>query len=552
MSGKNSNRGIIQTILTKRGIPLEEQERFIHPDFLKDQPDGALLLGMKKAVARLSTAIQKSEKIVIFGDYDADGVPATALLVRCLRALNIEPTPLVPTRARGYGLSAASVEEIKELQAQVLITVDNGTVAKAEIAELAAAGIDVIVVDHHEPQEGEIAEAAFAIINPKQKNCPYPFKELCGCGLAWKLMDQLYASLQKDRAQLKWELDLVALSTIADMVPLLGENRLLTLYGLKVLRKSHNLGLQALAQQAGIQLEVCTTTDVSYRLAPRINAPSRMHQEMVEGKNAALQLLVTTNKAEAARMAAHLHSQNTDRQQLVDSHLAEAEQQAEQYQEMLCLVVFHEEWSSGIIGLVAGRLMERYKRPVVALAREGEEIKGSVRTGEAVHALDLISAAAPLLSRFGGHARAAGLSLVGEVDELRAALQNWLHAQGHTLVELIEAAEKQAEIDIEIDDINLELINDLEALEPFGVGFPAPLFCSPCELTAIRLVGSSKQHFSAFLTKNGVQKKGIAFGQADRSPLANTPYMVCYTLGKETWQGVTAPVCFIQNFVSRQ
>lgn len=546
MSGSRT-QALIRTILENRGIPLDEQARFIRPDFEKDQHDAATMLGMSAAVTRIIQAIDHQEHILVFGDYDADGVPATALLERAFRGLGVTVTPLVPTRASGYGLTPEAVQIIAQLEPHLVITVDNGTVAKAEIAQLATLHIDVIVVDHHEPQEGQVAEAAVAILNPKQKDCPYPFKELCGCGLAWKLMDQLYLAMGKDRGTLKWLLDLVALSTIADMVPLVGENRLFAVFGLKVLRKTRNNGLKVLLESAGVALAEASATDVSFRLAPRINAPSRMHQEMLGGVNAALKLLTTADEKEARVLGQHLQQQNTDRQKLVDEHLTEADLQAQQQQDMLALVVYHEQWSTGIIGLVAGRLMEKHKRPVVALAKEGESVKGSVRTVDGVHALDLLTSAGSLLSRFGGHAKAAGLTLEGDISQLRKALHAWLKSQGMSLETLASSAEKKSEIELTLDDITLELTNALEGLEPFGVGFPTPLFCTHCLLSNIRAVGSDHRHLSCFLTDGKTTKKAIGFGLAHLNPDSNHTYEVCYTLGQETWQGVTSPTCFMQK-----
>src|SRR5690606_10160068 len=229
-------------LLEKRGIPAAEQAVFLDPDFDRDRHDGMAMKGMSAALARIKSAISSREKIADFGDYDADGVPATAVMARGFRRIGVEVVPLIPTRSAGYGLTPAAVEKIVATGATLLITVDNGTVAGEEIASLKKAGIDTIVCDHHEPQEGHVAQDAVAILNPKQSDCAYPFKELCGCGIAWKLLWELYGFLDKDQAQLKWDLDLVAVSTIADMVPLVGENRVLALYGLKVLRKTRNAG----------------------------------------------------------------------------------------------------------------------------------------------------------------------------------------------------------------------------------------------------------------------------------------------------------------------
>jgi single-stranded-DNA-specific exonuclease len=326
-----SNRAvedIVAKILTDRGIPKSEQATFIQPDFERDTHSPWLLPGMTVAVERLCRAHEKNDSVIVFGDYDADGVPATALLLRVCKRLGFAQVEgVIPTRTQGYGLTAAVVEELIARKPKVVVTVDNGTVAREEVKTLTEAGIDVIVVDHHEPQEGKVAEEALAIINPKMEGSMYPFQELCACALAWKLGCALAEKLYGDVVGLKWELDLVGLSTIADMVPLVGENRVLAQYGLKVLRKTKNLGLQALIEVAGVKIEQLSAGDVGFKIAPRINAPSRMHNELLNGEHSALRLLVAEDISEAREIAQHLNTQNNERQRLVDTHLAQAREQ---------------------------------------------------------------------------------------------------------------------------------------------------------------------------------------------------------------------------------
>ncbi len=541
---------ILEKILVGRGIPLAEQEHFLRPDFYKDQYDASKMLGMDVVVSRLNKAIELAEEVLIFGDYDADGVPATALLVRTLSTLGMKVVPLIPSRAQGYGLTSVIVAEVISRAPRLLITVDNGTVAKAEIAQIADAGIDVIVIDHHEPQVGEIADRALAIINPKQENCPYEFKEMCACGLSWKVVEQLYVSRSEDVQQLKWELDLVAISTIADMVPLVGENRLFARYGLHVLQKSKNVGIRALVESAGVQIDTVSAGDVGFKIAPRINAPSRMHNELVAGVNAAVQLLITSDARQAAQLARHLTDQNTERQALVDTHLLEAERQASEMDDALVLVVFHETWSTGVIGLVASRLMDRYKRPVIALAPEDGVIKGSVRSVGAVHAVEMLEASKDELERFGGHTKAAGLTFIGDIDQFRTKLSTYVQAQGFTLADLRRAAERTAELELNLSDVTLDLCTALEEMEPFGIGFSRPLFETVCTLNGLRKVGSTGQHLSGFLTEGSVRKKAIAFQQGDRDVQDGGMYRVVYTVECETWRDVSSPVCHIQNIIS--
>jgi single-stranded-DNA-specific exonuclease len=504
--------------------------------------------GMQQAIERLLRA--RKERIVIFGDYDADGVPATALLVRCLRQLGFEElVPLIPLRSEGYGLTSQSVERILSEKPTVLVTVDNGTVAKDEVAALATAGVDVIVIDHHEPQAGHVADAALAIINPKQEQCPYPFKELCGCGLAWKMLWQLAVALKVSPDFLKWELDLVALSTIADLVPLVGENRLFATYGLQVLGKTRNLGLQALAGVSGIELVGVSAGDVGFKLAPRINAPSRMHHELLpSGEHAALTLFLATSTEQAAEIAQFLNAANTDRQALVDSHVAEAHRQAQEQLEAKALVVFHESWSTGVIGLVASKLVEVYKRPAVVLALEGGVVKGSVRSIGNVHAVKLVEAGEAFLERYGGHAKAAGLTFrtgavaVGAVTGFRELVQ--LGIADASLEEMAIAGERKAEAVLSLSDVTLELAQTIQTLEPFGIGFPQPVFALKARVESLRAVGREGTHLSCFLVDPvdvKVKKKAIGFGM-QKGDLADGQLVeVLAVVTAETWQGVTSP-----------
>ena len=548
---KRTEREIMDIILEGRGILRSEQETFLNPDFVTGVHDPALMKGMKIATDRLALAIRRKEKIAIFGDYDADGVPATALLVRAFARLGVEVTALIPTRADGYGLTMSAADTIKNLGIQVLITVDNGTVSGTEIEYLLQSGIETIVCDHHEPQVGHIAEKALAILNPKQDDCPYPFKGLCGCAIAWKLACSLYSHLGVSSNSLKWELDLVALSTIADMVPLLGENRVLARYGTTVFRKSRNYGLQALASQANLQISDISAGGISFGLAPRINAPSRMHSETIEGVNASLQLLVTNDKKEAARLAAYLDDQNKQRQLLLEQHLEEARAQAEMYKEDCCLVLYTASWSTGVIGLLAGRLMEQYKRPVVILANEELLIKGSVRSVDGVDSVEMITAGAQLLLRFGGHTKAAGLTFSqnseDDVREFRRRINGWLQQQGHTVASLQVSSRKKSELELDLGEITLSLVMQLQKLEPFGIGFPAPLFNTICNVSQVRRVGATNQHLACFLKKDGVECKAIGFQLGDTQVDEKEIYDVYINPQEEVWQSKRSVSCHIRS-----
>lgn len=529
---------IVAELLASRGIT--DTAMFLDPDFDRDTHDAWTMAGMQVAVQRLARAVQEQERVIIFGDYDADGIPATALLTRALRGLGAAPIPVIPTRAAGYGLTQQAAEYLASLKPNVLVTVDNGTVAQAEIAWLTEQGIEVIVIDHHEPQVGHTADTALALINPKQPACPYPEKELCACALTWKVAVALYQYLEKDWQSLKWLLDLVALSTVADMVPLVGENRVLVHFGLKVFRQTRNRGLQALAAVSGTALEAVSAGDLGYRFGPRLNAPSRMHREEQDGRNSVLQLLLTEDVDEADQLAQFLNEQNQERQALLEDHLRVAQELARAEKDAKVLVVSHPEWSSGLIGLVASRLVEQFGRPALVLAPEDGQLKGSVRSVEGISALALMEAAEPLLERFGGHAKAGGLTVKAgvEPEAVHRALLNSEVVNDVSLQEMRRRQQRLPDMELRLAEVTTDLCERLRVLEPFGLGFPTPLFRVRATLRQRRLVGREGQHLAGFLEAEHFSCKTIWF-RAQTDLVANEQEQEWLVQVKEeVWNGI--------------
>ena len=527
-------------LLEQRGI--EDGEGFLHPDFTRDVHSAALLPDALLAAERIVLAKEKGERIVVFGDYDADGIPATACMLRVLRHLGFKDVHgVIPKRSDGYGLTEGSVAKILALKPGLVITLDNGTVSPKEVAELNAAGCEVIIIDHHEP-DAERVPAAFALVNPKREGSEYPFKELCAAALTWKVCWLVAEKLGVDTAFLKWELDLVALATIADMVPLVGENRALAHFGMLVMRKSHNRGLQALAQAAGVSLATLSAGQVGFQLGPRINAPSRMHSEEVNGRNIPLAVLVAEEGDEVLLgWAQYMSQHNQARQSLLDLTVQEALLQVEVGQtERHALVVYAPHWSSGVIGLVASRLLEKYARPVVVLAKEGDEIKGSVRSVDSIHAVSLMASGASYLARYGGHTKAGGLTLSGEaaVEEFQTTLWEWSAEQGVSLEELQASSRKKADMPLELGEIDLVLAKELELLEPFGIGFPGPVFEVSGMVRKLRTMGATGQHLGGVLEDfSGASKKFVAFNTSQPDLEDGDTVKVLAQVSAEVWQG---------------
>lgn len=507
----------INQILINRGITDKEaQERFLHPNFDRDFFDPFLLKDLEKAVKRILKAITNDEKIGIFGDYDADGIPATALLIRGLSLLKFQNIyPIIPTRTSGYGLNNDVADELIKNNCQLLVTLDNGIAAKEPIKYAFDNKIETIVVDHHLIQP-DFKPNALAIINPKQDGCHYPEKNLSACGLVFKLLWAIFVRSNKSTAPLKWLLDLVGISTIADLVPLLGENRLLAYYGLIVLKKTRNLGLSELYKSANINPESIDAYTVGFIIAPRLNAPSRMGREktLADHPNMILDLLTTDDKERAKQLSEIIAEVNTTRQEILEKIVKQASSKAKRLVEAgrLVIVLFDEEWPEGVVGLVASRLVEQFNRPAFVLGGKGEKIVGSARSIKNFHLVDNLAKIDKLLSRFGGHAMAAGLSL--EKKNLEKFSQKMESIAGQILsdVDFIKNINIDAQIDME--QIGVNLAKQIQKLAPFGMGNPQPIFLIDGRVRNIRLMGAEKQHLSFVFRSKNHEVKVVAFSNA--------------------------------------
>ncbi|MDI9439724.1 MAG: single-stranded-DNA-specific exonuclease RecJ [Limnochordia bacterium] len=492
---------LVAQILINRGITtVEAGRRFLQCD-LAETPDPFLMSGMDQAVNRIQRALDGGEQIVVYGDYDADGQTATALLVRALRRLAADPGTVsyyLPDRFdEGYGLNSQAVVALSD-EADLLISVDCGIVSHREIIEAHSRGLDVIVTDHHEP--GPELPPALAVLNPKQKGCAYPCKDLAGVGIALKLVQGLGVP--------GWEeyLELAALGTVADLVPLRGENRTIVKRGLERMRDTKNVGLRALMEASGV--EVPTAYDLGFRLGPRLNAGGRL------GDSArGVRLLLTEDGSEARELAAELSQENTRRQQVEMSILEEAVRAVEKYglDKRPALVVWGENWHQGVVGIVASRLVELYYRPTVVISVvEGEGV-ASARSIAGLHLFDTLSACAHLLTKFGGHAMAAGLSLPRENLTGFQKLFEELCAARLTPVDYLPKVRIDAKA--QLAQITSELVAELNMLEPHGVGNPYPLLQAEVSVLRTRKVGAENQHLQLTVQDGTVQEMpAIAFG----------------------------------------
>jgi single-stranded-DNA-specific exonuclease len=460
-------------LLVARGISTADAaRRFLTPS-LADLHSPFAMSGMQRALERLEAAIAGKEKIFIYGDYDVDGTVAIVILKTAIELAGGVADFHIPHRIRdGYGMKDSVIEQAARDGVRLVVSVDTGIRAFAAAEAARRAGVDLIVTDHHLPHPEEGVPAAFAVLNPNQPGCAYPSKSLCGAGVAFKMAQALLEKIGRERL-LPSFLKMVALATIADAVPLEGENRVFARLGLEGLRTPANAGLKALMQVAALDgRRPLTTGDVAFRLAPRINAAGRMQiaHDVVE-------LFSTREEARARELATRLDQLNAERQQEERRIVEEAFQRLEEdraLRESYCLVVDGEGWHRGVIGIVATRVVERYNRPTLVIAREGEEAHGSGRSIHGFHLLDALESCRQLFTRYGGHAYAVGFALpAARVAELRAAVD------GHARARLTEdnfVPVLKYDDELALDDVTPALYRSLAPLEPSGVGNPEPVF----------------------------------------------------------------------------
>ena len=481
-----------QRILRARGlVTQEDQQLFLKGDFYDHFYDGRDLPDMLIAITRLAAALEHGERVAIFGDYDADGIPATALLLRGLGAVGFTNLLyVIPTRSEGYGLQNDKIDALVADGCTVMITVDTGITAHEQVAYANSKGIDVIITDHHEVVH-DIPQA-LAVIDPKRPDSTYTTRSLCGTAVAYKLLWSLYEELGVSHTYLKWQLDLVALATLADMVPLVGENRALAKTGLDVLHKTRNKGLRALLQVSGIDHTRVSARDVMFAIAPRINALSRLGEDTYEGRHPLVQLLVTDDDAEALTLAVTINDVNTRRQSLVATATTDALAQLDTDMQGGS-VIYLPNAPSGITGLIAGRLADITGWPALVMAPEGDEIRGSGRSPTTLSMLTVLEPLAPLVTRYGGHAQAAGWSMA--IDQLAAfsgqarevlAQQSAAHPKGGEVV--IDAV-------LQPHEATLDTAHALRALEPFGMGNEEPLLLWQDTVVQVTPMGQQKNHW---------------------------------------------------------
>jgi single-stranded-DNA-specific exonuclease len=524
---------VVEKLLMQRGMKTaSEAKKFLSPS-LEDLHDPKDINEMEKAVERVKEAIEKNEKILIFGDYDADGVTSTAVMIKALEELGALCTYYIPNRfTEGYGPNEEAFRQAHANGFSLIITVDCGITSVHEADVAKALGIDVIITDHHEVQD-ELPEA-YAIIHPALSEA-YPFKDLAGVGVAFKFAEALLGRFPEHL------LEYIAIGTIADLVPLIGENRILSYYGLKALATSNIPGILALKEKCKLEGSV-TEEDVGFRIGPRLNAVGRMQDASL-----AVELLLTSSLEEADEFAEEIEHLNQERQQVVEEITKEAEKMV--HPEHRMIIVYKENWNEGVLGIVASRLVKKYDRPTIVLNYNSDknELKGSARS---IPAFDLFTNCMKirhLFTKFGGHAQAAGMTIPMEnVDEIQTELNALIDEQ------LKEEDFKQEILisgTLPISQINEQLIEEINSLAPYGMGNPKPIFKFEAIPTEKRQIGSKRNHLKLQFKVDGVAVEAIGFGLGDKYHriAPSTALQVVGDLGINEWNGNRKAQIFLED-----
>ncbi len=499
---------VIASLLINRNIESPQDAfLFLNPE-LENLHSPFLLRDMDKAAERIKKALHKKETVLIYGDYDVDGITATALLVMAFSKMGLKVHTYIPDRLKeGYGLSKESIRFIKEKKIDLVITVDCGISSFEEVDLLNEAGIDVIITDHHQPRNKKLPKA-FAVIDPHRESCGYPFKYLSGVGVAFKLAEAICGKFLKEY------LDLVCLGTVSDIVPLTGENRVFAKYGLACLRETSKIGIRALIKASGLSKKRIDETHIGYILGPRINSTGR-----ISSPNTSLKLLLTESEEEAEHLAGILNSENSRRQALVEDILKEALLKIEKeinFKYHKVMVLDKIDWHIGVIGIVASRLTDRFSRPTVIISTLGENCKGSARSVEDFHLFEALSECEEFLSEYGGHSQAAGFSM------LRRNIEPFRDKINRIADRLLNADELMPKLDIDMEigfgEIKAGLMEKLEVLSPYGEENPAPVFLTRNLFLKTDIQYFGKDNVRMWASDKRLTYEAVGFGLSEDIP----------------------------------
>jgi len=528
---------IIATLLVQRGVETFEQAKTFFRPTLADLHNPYLMKDMDKAVTRIENAIANNENILIFGDYDVDGTTAVSLVSSYLRSFYPNVATYIPDRyAEGYGISYVGIDYAEDNDISLIIALDCGIKSIDHVNYAKAKNIDFIICDHHRPDD--MLPDAVAVLDPKREDCSYPYDELCGCGVGFKLIQALAENRNQTIDDLVGYLDLVATAIAADIVPITGENRVLAKFGLEVINSNPRPGIKALVQN--VKKKVLTITDVVFIVAPRINAAGR-----IKHGNEAVALLTEYDLDQAEQFASEIEQHNSDRKELDKQITKEALLQIEENNEQnrFSTVVYQENWHKGVIGIVASRLVENYYRPTIVFTKSGEKLAASARSVKDFDVYNALEACAEHLEQFGGHMYAAGMTLLEENYE------NFKNAFEKVVQETIHpdllTPEISYDAEIELAAINPKLIRLLKQFEPFGPENMTPVFYSKNlkDSGYAKAIGKEEEHLKAFIKQENSESFGaIGFGLGNKLDLVTNqkPFEAVYCLDENEFNGTVS------------
>jgi len=524
---------VIASLLVQRGVTnYDEAKQFFRPS-LEDLYDPFLMKDMAKAVNRIEKAILAQENILVYGDYDVDGTTSVALMSSYLEKRSPQVTTYIPDRYdEGYGVSYKSIDYASDNDISLIIALDCGIKAIEKVAYAASKGIDFIICDHHRP--GDRVPNAVAVLDPKQEDCEYPYKELCGCGVGFKLIQAIEEKKGGSIDGLLPYLDLVATAIAADIVPITGENRILAYYGLQVMNQNPRMGFKALLSQ--VKKDTLTITDVVFIIAPRINAAGRMKHGLH-----AVTLLKEKHLEVALQYAAEIENYNSDRKDVDKSITEEALSQIKKNSEeqQYTTVVYQDNWHKGVIGIVASRLTETYYRPTLVFTKSGEKLAASARSVKGFDVYNALNACSDYIEQFGGHKYAAGLTLLEEQYE--QFKQKFEEVVSSTIDKKLLIPEIQIDAVLELNQITPKFFRILKQFAPFGPGNMAPVFMTEGvrDTGYGRCVGVDGKHLKCKVEKKNIAIDAIGFGLGDKYDIivSNQKYKIAYSIDENEWNG---------------
>ncbi|MBP8158184.1 MAG: single-stranded-DNA-specific exonuclease RecJ [Flavobacterium sp.] len=528
---------IIATLLVQRGIETFEQAKTFFRPTLQDLHNPYLMKDMDKAVSRIEKAIANNENILVFGDYDVDGTTAVSLVSSYLRSFYPNVATYIPDRYNeGYGISYLGIDYAEDNDVSLIIALDCGIKSIDHVNYAKAKNIDFIICDHHRP--GDILPDAIAVLDPKREDCSYPYDELCGCGVGFKLIQALAENRNQTIQDLLPYLDLVATAIAADIVPITGENRVLAKFGLEVINTNPRPGIKALIQN--VKKKVLTITDVVFIVAPRINAAGR-----VKHGNEAVALLTEYNLEQAEQFASEIEQHNSDRKELDKQITKEALLQIEENNEQnrFSTVVYQENWHKGVIGIVASRLVEKYYRPTIVFTKSGDKLAASARSVKDFDVYNALEACAEHLEQFGGHMYAAGMTLKEEnYEKFKAAFENEVKKTIHPDLLIPEIS---IDLEMNFSDLDEKFMRILKQFEPFGPENMTPVFISKNVIDSgyAKTLGNDAEHLKVFVKQNNSPNfNAIGFGLGEKIDVVKNrnPFEAVYVLEENEWNGTVS------------